>query len=110
MPPSAPPGAPDAGEAEPCVPEPDPAATLAAGDSPERRRRSPLAGGTAALAAVPESFAEMPPSAAAPSLASTATLADRKSTRLNSSHVKRSYAVSCLIKKKKQKSDRCQMP
>src|SRR5690606_39757036 len=26
--------------------------------------------------------------------------ADRKSTRLNSSHVKNSYAVSCLIKKK----------
>src|SRR5690606_41661950 len=33
--------------------------------------------------------------------------ADRKSTRLNSSHVKISYAVFCLKKKKKQKED-CQ--
>src|SRR3989442_11338097 len=31
---------------------------------------------------------------------------DRKSTRLNSSHVRISYAVFCL-KKKKQKSDQC---
>src|SRR5690606_41396996 len=30
---------------------------------------------------------------------------DRKSTRLNSSHVKISYAVFCLKKKKKQKDD-----
>src|SRR5690606_42131464 len=30
------------------------------------------------------------------------TLADRKSTRLNSSHVKISYAVFCLKKKKKK--------
>src|SRR5690554_7133389 len=30
-------------------------------------------------------------------------LADRKSTRLNSSHVRISYAVFCLKKKKKQK-------
>src|SRR5690606_39319827 len=30
-------------------------------------------------------------------------LADRKSTRLNSSHVKNSYAVFCLKKKKKVK-------
>src|SRR5690606_41585209 len=33
----------------------------------------------------------------------TATPADRKSTRLNSSHVKISYAVFCLKKKKKNK-------
>src|SRR5690625_6942064 len=31
--------------------------------------------------------------------------ADRKSTRLNSSHVAISYAVFCLKKKKKKKSD-----
>src|SRR5437870_10534391 len=31
--------------------------------------------------------------------------ADRKSTRLNSSHVAISYAVFCLKKKKEQKSD-----
>src|SRR5215475_12174641 len=34
------------------------------------------------------------------SLAATRTTADRKSTRLNSSHVKSSYAVFCLKKKK----------
>src|SRR5690606_39787196 len=32
------------------------------------------------------------------------TVEDRKSTRLNSSHVKISYAVFCLKKKKKKKS------
>src|SRR5439155_5607384 len=32
-------------------------------------------------------------------------LADRKSTRLNSSHVAISYAVFCLKKKKKQKNN-----
>src|SRR5436305_15308660 len=31
------------------------------------------------------------------------TQSDRKSTRLNSSHVRISYAVFCLIKKKKKK-------
>src|SRR5690242_21619936 len=35
----------------------------------------------------------------------TATLADRKSTRLNSSHMSISYAVFCLKKKKKKKRD-----
>src|SRR4051812_39540030 len=34
-----------------------------------------------------------------------AALADRKSTRLNSSHMSISYAVFCLKKKKKQKQD-----
>src|SRR5436309_4904689 len=33
-----------------------------------------------------------------------ATIIDRKSTRLNSSHVKISYAVFCLKKKKKKKN------
>src|SRR5215475_14609939 len=32
---------------------------------------------------------------------------DRKSTRLNSSHVKISYAVFCLKKKRKTDRDRC---
>src|SRR6266496_4751821 len=32
---------------------------------------------------------------------------DRKSTRLNSSHVEISYAVFCLKKKKKKKKDQC---
>src|SRR5690606_8669094 len=35
-----------------------------------------------------------------------AALTDRKSTRLNSSHVKISYAVFCLKKKKQRKADR----
>src|SRR5262245_66497592 len=35
----------------------------------------------------------------------TATNADRKSTRLNSSHLGISYAVFCLKKKKKKKED-----
>src|SRR5436309_10980653 len=39
-----------------------------------------------------------PPSAAAPTTAVTNVI-DRKSTRLNSSHVKNSYAVFCLKKK-----------
>src|SRR5436309_12539374 len=36
----------------------------------------------------------------------TAASLDRKSTRLNSSHVKISYAVFCLKKKKKKKHQR----
>src|SRR5690606_41984120 len=35
---------------------------------------------------------------------------DRKSTRLNSSHVKISYAVFCLKKKKKNKAKQIQTP
>src|SRR5438874_9806117 len=38
-----------------------------------------------------------------PSLVSTEGAGDRKSTRLNSSHVEISYAVFCLKKKKKKK-------
>src|SRR5690606_40104692 len=38
-------------------------------------------------------------------LAVRGKLLDRKSTRLNSSHVKISYAVFCLKKKKKQRKD-----
>src|SRR5438874_7274181 len=36
--------------------------------------------------------------------AGTRTIQDRKSTRLNSSHVEISYAVFCLKKKKKKKN------
>src|SRR5207302_8107125 len=51
----------------------------------------------------------LPPGAAVLRPAATGRLAagggrDRKSTRLNSSHVKISYAVFCLKKKKKKKS------
>src|SRR5207302_9990386 len=44
------------------------------------------------------------PTDPAPAIAKRLELADRKSTRLNSSHVKISYAVFCLKKKKKQKN------
>src|SRR5690349_22643962 len=37
--------------------------------------------------------------------AASVTAEDRKSTRLNSSHVEISYAVFCLKKKKKQKKE-----
>src|SRR5690606_41177759 len=40
-------------------------------------------------------------------LAVLATALDRKSTRLNSSHVKISYAVFCLKKKSSETSARC---
>src|SRR5690606_39355115 len=46
-----------------------------------------------------------PATAAMPRLARNGVSRDRKSTRLNSSHVKISYAVFCL-KKKKKKSKR----
>src|SRR5438874_10145120 len=38
-----------------------------------------------------------------------AALEDRKSTRLNSSHVEISYAVFCLKKKKKKKTHPCKL-
>src|SRR5690349_22706658 len=43
------------------------------------------------------------PNASAGSVAWPPSSADRKSTRLNSSHVEISYAVFCLKKKKKKK-------
>src|SRR6266699_6223781 len=42
-----------------------------------------------------------PTARARPAEASTCCARDRKSTRLNSSHVRNSYAVFCLKKKKK---------
>src|SRR5690349_22794591 len=47
--------------------------------------------------------APKPPPAAPVAAAPSAPPPDRKSTRLNSSHVEISYAVFCLKKKKKQK-------
>src|SRR3989442_10776579 len=40
-----------------------------------------------------------------PAIAGIVSARDRKSTRLNSSHVRISYAVFCLKKKKTQKDD-----
>src|SRR5690349_21927399 len=45
-----------------------------------------------------------PDRASAPLVAQRLRRADRKSTRLNSSHVEISYAVFCLKKKKKKKN------
>src|SRR5437773_9242847 len=62
-----------------------------------------VAAGLAAMGAA--GFNARPAAAAAPKLAPGEKLAreDRKSTRLNSSHITISYAVFCL-KKKKQKN------
>src|SRR5690606_41954497 len=60
--------------------------------SSSRRPRSPSA---QVRTAGPASRPASPPGSAE----------DRKSTRLNSSHVKISYAVFCLKKKKKKKTD-----
>src|SRR2546430_11336020 len=48
-----------------------------------------------------------PPPAAAFCCFSRASLRDRKSTRLNSSHSQISYAVFCLKKKKEDTDDKC---
>src|SRR5436309_8720344 len=45
----------------------------------------------------------VPPSVPPPVAIAAVTVTDRKSTRLNSSHVKISYAVFCLKKKKNKK-------
>src|SRR6266511_2493672 len=74
------------------------------------RRASAYAGGGRGETRRPPSFiagghslAQGQPHPAAPVLAHAL---DRKSTRLNSSHVKISYAVFCLKKQKKRKSKR----
>src|SRR5690625_1410156 len=59
---------------------------------------------TAELAEPPRTMLLLP-SALLP-LPLATTLLDRKSTRLNSSHVAISYAVFCLKKKNKQNNDR----
>src|SRR5207302_3935624 len=48
----------------------------------------------------------IPDSAHGTNPATAATVGDRKSTRLNSSHVKISYAVFCLKKKKNKKKQK----
>src|SRR5690606_40488021 len=60
---------------------------------------SPAAAGTSSPSA-DFAWATAPPRGGAPS--SSPVSADRKSTRLNSSHVKISYAVFCLKKKKEE--------
>src|SRR5690242_21537008 len=58
--------------------------------------------------AVSPSWSQGHPSAARPAQAGTGAVvtADRKSTRLNSSHMSISYAVFCLKKKKKKNNRR----
>src|SRR5207302_3510959 len=60
---------------------------------------APASSGAAAPTAAPQAAAPTAPAQAA-AAAPTAPAQDRKSTRLNSSHVKISYAVFCLKKKK----------
>src|SRR5690349_22396887 len=70
-----------------------------------RRRRRARARRSLRSGRIPASRAAASPGAA-PSAASAArpsVLRDRKSTRLNSSHVEISYAVFCLKKKKNNK-------
>src|SRR5690606_41536193 len=61
--------------------------------SVEPHSRNPLKNNRKALSAHPHSRRE-------PLVSATAPPPDRKSTRLNSSHVKISYAVFCLKKKR----------
>src|SRR5690349_24153252 len=64
-----------------------------------RRRREPSSGSSVAVS----SPALVGASSALSSGLAAASSADRKSTRLNSSHVEISYAVFCLKKKKSQR-------
>src|SRR5207302_6297825 len=64
--------------------------------SPEVLRKGRIASETAGAAG--------PGLATGPKIFPRKTTTDRKSTRLNSSHVKISYAVFCLKKKKKKKN------
>src|SRR5690606_41163690 len=70
-----------------------PTATMAAPRLPSRPS-TPPSGGSPSRTRVQASTGSPPPSE------------DRKSTRLNSSHVKISYAVFCLKKKKTQQDSR----
>src|SRR5580698_3055779 len=62
------------------------------GDPPAQRLDEALGDGEAEAGALPS-----------PTIAAALRQADRKSTRLNSSHMSISYAVFCLKKKKKNK-------
>src|SRR5436309_8446384 len=74
----------------------------------EEGRPATLARHLERLKALPQNFGENvegPGSAAEAAFQQRAYPEDRKSTRLNSSHVKISYAVFCLKKKKKQNNN-----
>src|SRR5690606_13154219 len=58
-----------------------------------------LTGSSEAIAAMPGRWREALAGAGELDLSGVRLLSDRKSTRLNSSHVKNSYAVFCLKKK-----------
>src|SRR5438874_5502217 len=78
--------------------------------SARRIRKSPSAAGTRIPAAIVRAFSQGVAVSAPASNARTigaqlvdwTAMRDRKSTRLNSSHVEISYAVFCLKKKKKK--------
>src|SRR5438270_6334153 len=69
-----------------------------------RSRRGRSGGATRAAARPPRSaLCPSPPARSRGRCDASARAADRKSTRLNSSHSQISYAVFCLKKKKKKK-------
>src|SRR2546426_4961956 len=63
--------------------------------------RSRAARGSSPLVSAPRTWKRHSPSFAAPASPPRRSWADRKSTRLNSSHLVISYAVFCLKKKNK---------
>src|SRR5690606_41792869 len=69
--------------------------------SPSRGRRVETSGDRAASASSDVLFTSQAAAVEPTPVSRDGTVADRKSTRLNSSHVKISYAVFCLKKKKK---------
>src|SRR3712207_7634135 len=82
-------------------------ATVLGGVLPDRAAR-PLQGddGVAAAAADQQIAPPHPRQVVVAGAAEDPIVADRKSTRLNSSHANISYAVFCLKKKKKNKTHR----
>src|SRR3989442_4799165 len=76
----------------------------ASGTTPRRANTNPMRAAVDAMRTSMGSVSVMPKPTAGPLIAAMTgfgiTLTDRKSTRLNSSHVRISYAVFCLKKKK----------
>src|SRR5438067_6211683 len=91
-----------------CIRPPPPRTTLFPYTTRFRSSRAPLQGGADMTRAIPEKQPAAPECggwadlafAARPAVAPQTRDQDRKSTRLNSSHVSISYAVFCLKKKK----------
>src|SRR5262245_64149278 len=65
---------------------------------------TPMCATLSSSTSAPAAHSTRPPSTTAKSGAAAASRLDRKSTRLNSSHLGISYAVFCLKKKKKKQT------